>query len=402
MEAQQQLTARGKRSGAARRKLKKEKQALLDAQIANLEIGPTKGWKLPPELVYWIVDLAAFLPPPVDGRNPRARQRRAFLLSASLVCRQWREEAQRHLWKAVFIRSDEGAQSFLLGASKGYKTWTLDFLGDSQLDDDNAPQFDGGLVERVLGATHCHQGLYLARTNNLRPEALCQSFLAGESDDQFSELDVPNSMSVQLPGLGWLRICRHVTFTAFTDPRSPPRPPYRLEDLLVELCWDVDRTMQLISMLLVTSTDLATLRLVRKDDGELDLRRPPSSLHTLAASPSFSRLVELDLKTLGPHDLSCAAALFRLCTSLKRLRYNGTDVTILNALGSQISELAVTVRLVEDYEYQDEIQLLCSQLWCVLRLRKLEVFSSGSPRGCLALERECMAKGVECVWMDRE
>ncbi|ORY55156.1 hypothetical protein BCR35DRAFT_222690 [Leucosporidium creatinivorum] len=46
----QQPTAHGKRSGAARRKLRKERQAQLDARFANLEIDPEKGPKLPPEL----------------------------------------------------------------------------------------------------------------------------------------------------------------------------------------------------------------------------------------------------------------------------------------------------------------------------------------------------------------
>jgi len=178
MEAQQQPTAHGKRSGAARRKLKKEKQALLDAQFAKLEIDPEQPSKLSAELVYWILDLASWSPAPVDADTPRARRRRAFLRSASLVCQQWREEAQKLLWQAVAIHSDEGALSFLLSAEKGYETRQLELW--TKWGNDDPEEIGGGLADEVLKTSRGVRVLLLDNIEKLCSAALFQPSLAGE------------------------------------------------------------------------------------------------------------------------------------------------------------------------------------------------------------------------------
>ncbi|ORY66794.1 hypothetical protein BCR35DRAFT_181814 [Leucosporidium creatinivorum] len=122
----QQPTAHGKRSGAARRKLRKERQAMLDAQFANLEIDPDKGWKLPPEIVYHIMGISA---PPTDTRllSDAARNHRHFLFRLSLVCTAWRMEAQRILWTGAVLKSDSAIRRFLSGGERVRLTRQLVF-----------------------------------------------------------------------------------------------------------------------------------------------------------------------------------------------------------------------------------------------------------------------------------
>ncbi|ORY75977.1 hypothetical protein BCR35DRAFT_332971 [Leucosporidium creatinivorum] len=112
----QQPTAHGKRSGAARRKLRKERQAQLDTLFANLEINPEEPPRLPPKLVYYILKLYSDLRIDARWESRDWLDRRAFLRNASLVCSFWRTEAQRLLWEAPNLKSDDAMRNFLAGA----------------------------------------------------------------------------------------------------------------------------------------------------------------------------------------------------------------------------------------------------------------------------------------------
>jgi hypothetical protein len=113
MEAQQQPTAHGKRSSAARSKLKKEKQALLDAQFANLELSPEKQPKLLAELLYHIIDLGVEDSGNLELDNEKAQTSRSFLCSTSLVRSDWRDYSQRRLMELVSLRTNRAMSSFL-------------------------------------------------------------------------------------------------------------------------------------------------------------------------------------------------------------------------------------------------------------------------------------------------
>jgi hypothetical protein len=117
MEAQpvqQQPTAHGKRSGAARWKRRKERQARLDAQFANLEIDPDKPPRLPEEIMDYIVDLVYEINFSTLLNDAKAQACSSFLCTTSLVCSQWIARSRRYLLRHIMLRSDRALRSFYL------------------------------------------------------------------------------------------------------------------------------------------------------------------------------------------------------------------------------------------------------------------------------------------------
>ncbi|ORY37883.1 hypothetical protein BCR35DRAFT_51856 [Leucosporidium creatinivorum] len=171
----QQPTAHGKRSGAARRKLRKERQAQLDAQFANLEIDPKKGPKLPAELVYHIMCLSK--PPPADFHSKQAQDHRRFLCRLSLVCSLWREEAQKLLWKLVFLRTEQHVEGFLSGGAKMHLTEELAIGG---VEEGSDSPMNGELVNKVLARTADLFVLSVNKVVDFDPTALTRANFTSE------------------------------------------------------------------------------------------------------------------------------------------------------------------------------------------------------------------------------
>ncbi|ORY66791.1 hypothetical protein BCR35DRAFT_308441 [Leucosporidium creatinivorum] len=167
----QQPTAHGKRSGAARRKLKKERQALLDAQFANLEIDPEKPPRLLEELMYHIIDLGAETGSLATHKD--WQRARSFLSRASLVCSGWHQHSRRALLKDVALTSDKQLEKFLLFC-RGEQTVCDNLSVVSQRDE----SLDGALVAAVLGQCFGMKRLSVKGVRVLEASALCGAGLA--------------------------------------------------------------------------------------------------------------------------------------------------------------------------------------------------------------------------------
>ncbi|ORY55174.1 hypothetical protein BCR35DRAFT_310165 [Leucosporidium creatinivorum] len=364
----QQPTAHGKRSGAARRKLRKERQAQLDAQFANLEIDPDKGPKLPPELVYYILDLASYIPPPALADQPRARQRRGFLRSASLVCRQWREEAQKLLWRDVTIHSDEGAQSFLLSPGQAHHTTELELQGKSAL--------NGELAARVLLSCPHLVHLVMGNIDSLHP---------------FTFYDL------RLAGLQSLTLYSTIKYHKTPHPvPSSFRLPFFLLSLVVDIKWDRERCPSALVAALLEST-ITHAAICFNTRGGIEnppSSRPPTDPRPFPFLPQPNMLLRLSLIASVMRANGAILPFLKQCVKLELLELDSACSAVFAAVPSPLSVvLFLGVRLPTD-DYQDQIDLLRHGYLSLSKARVIRVEGGGKSSGLARLKQECEARGI--------
>ncbi|ORY75951.1 hypothetical protein BCR35DRAFT_332947 [Leucosporidium creatinivorum] len=272
LSAPQQSTAHGKRSGAARRKLRQERQALLDAQFANLEIHPEEPPRLPPELQLRIIQVGAELPQPLEPSSAESRDRRALLRQASLVCSLWRTEAQRLLWEAPCLMSDKGIISFL--SSAGARS--VHHLVFSTTDNWKAQPagrytaLDGSLVERVIESFNRSQDIKHQGSVRPRPTPLLRA-KAGSPDLPRTGITIIFSPS---PTPFPLAVPFHPPLLRLAVVHFPQSPP---AELVVSLLSAVE---------IAAGLEVVTIQ-AHATRAHLALRDPPYVLKTQASSPQI-------------------------------------------------------------------------------------------------------------------
>lgn len=213
--APQPPTAHGKRSGAARRKLKKERQAQFEAQFARLQLesGPSR---LPPELQLKVIQAGAETTGSPYLVTDETSHRRAFLRQASLVSSLWRSEAQSLLWGTPQFRSNHAIESFLLGGEE--KATGRSLTLSTSKEDDGVPSglLSGSLVGRAIAACHDLKTLVVEDVTDVDPLVFFGQQLTREQYLSSAELAdrADNCINAQ----SWSRLTSH--------PRSSIRPLY--------------------------------------------------------------------------------------------------------------------------------------------------------------------------------
>lgn len=138
-------------SDAARRSLQKEQDQ------DQVSLASNSRPLLPLELVYRILRIAASIITDFNElKGPAGKQRKRLLCSASLVCRLWRDEAQKLLWECVTVRRDEGGRSFLLSNDVGRQSEVL------VVSPEEDQLISASLVAEVLVSSPGIKGLSLA------------------------------------------------------------------------------------------------------------------------------------------------------------------------------------------------------------------------------------------------
>ncbi|ORY66780.1 hypothetical protein BCR35DRAFT_334526 [Leucosporidium creatinivorum] len=370
----QQPTAHGKRSGAARRKLRKERQALLDAQFANLEIDPEKGWKLPPELVYYMMHISA---PPGDTlfQSDAAREYRRFLSRLSLVCSAWREEARRMIWTCAVLKTDHAIRSFLSGGEKVRLTRQLVFGRGEQ--EKGAP-ISAQLVKEVLAATENLEVLAIRSVNDLDPGTLA----------------TPNLKTLASPSL------RHTVSFKSLPTQIPFHVPFRLQTLdFTSLVWTRKQfpTVVFVALLEATST-YAAVRLADQEDPLLSHHSSKSVMPHFSKSPSSLKALSFGSLPIDFHAPHAFAPFFRQLHQLLHLYMDFALSAILESLPHSLDTFTV-IQPPIDGSFEFELSTLRKDTIALSRLRQWRFCSARvESDGAVTFLKECERRSIEVVW----
>jgi hypothetical protein len=292
----------------------------------------------------------------------------------------------------------------------GYETRQLELW--TKRGNDDPEEIGGGLADEVLRTSRGVQVLLLDNTEKLCSAALFQPSFAGEPSSLLHRAATSDWAAFTLPCTDVKSLTlRSVSFTAFPEPRPLPQGLSRLNTLNVELYLEGPTTASLVAALLQVGPGSAVLELY----GDMPTtrkkrrRRPLRSLSPPLAplpSPPVPTLKVLDVTLYDSDSVEWLSSTLSQCTSIKTLRYNRLEPTMFSSLGSQLRELNIT-RWIHDEEDCDCVCLMLrGNFWSLQRLKRLSLEchpSSELPSsGRLAIEHECEARGIECIWVKQE
>lgn len=166
-QKEEEGAAEAKGGGKSKKKKKVSGSERRRRQREKAEADP----RLPPELVYHILDLVVEEVTAIWAGQV-GEERRRLLRTACLVCSLWRDEAQKLLWKTVFLTSNAGLRSFSL-TDKQPKVLVFN-------EPESAPRLDGQLVGAVLEKVRGVKRLKVDGIDGFSPAWICNDRFAGQ------------------------------------------------------------------------------------------------------------------------------------------------------------------------------------------------------------------------------